>query len=308
MKTIFTFINILLITVMAYLCVDMIYKNIMPESFLLPDEHLPDAISNNTSLPAVKPNLSKNQYDVIVTRNLFKVDIEEKEESSQKVETKDQEPEKLEVTNLKLVLWGTVTGDSEVYAVIEDKKVRQQSLYQVGDSIQGAKLKKILRHEVILTYQGKDQVLEMETDRKNVSKSRLGRPVKKTNFNQSPVRKAIIDNPQDNIGVIMKQVKFRPHFTEGEPDGLMVYGIRPNSIFRKMGLRNGDIIKDINGTPIVSAEDASSLFSEIEDADDAKVTLFRRGKVKELFYKVKEDQYATEAVPEPHEKISKGGE
>jgi len=290
MKTVFTSINILLIAAMAYLSVGMLYKNVMPESFLLSDEHLPNEITDNTSLEPVKPGLSKNQYDVIVTRNLFKVDIEEKEETFQKEETEDQEPEKLEVTNLKLVLWGTVTGDSDVYAVIEDKKVRQQSLYQVGDSIQEAIVKKILRHEVILTYQGKDQVLEMETDRKSVSKSGLGRPVKKTNFNAAAVKKTMINNPQDDIGAIMKQVKFRPHFTAGEPDGLMVYGIRPNSVFRKMGLRNGDIIKDINGTQIVSAEDASSLFSEVEDADDARVTLFRRGKVKELFYKVKEDQ------------------
>ena len=89
----------------------------------------------------------------------------------------------------------------------------------------------------------------------------------------------------------MRQVKFRPHFTEGEPDGLMVYGIRPNSVFRQMGLRNGDIIKGINGTSILSAEDASSLFREIEGADNAKVTLFRRGQVKELIYQAKDGKF-----------------
>jgi len=82
----------------------------------------------------------------------------------------------------------------------------------------------------------------------------------------------------------MRQIKFRPHFSEGEPDGLMVYGIRPNSVFRKIGLRNGDIIKDVNGTVIVSKDDVSNLFDEIEDQESIKLTLFRRGKVKELTY------------------------
>ena len=82
----------------------------------------------------------------------------------------------------------------------------------------------------------------------------------------------------------MRQIKFRPHFSEGEPDGLMVYGIRPNSVFRKIGLRNGDIIKDVNGAAIVSKSDVSDLLAEIEGQDDLKLTLFRRGKVKELTY------------------------
>ncbi|MCD4675062.1 MAG: hypothetical protein K8S18_03590 [Desulfobacula sp.] len=264
------------------------YKNLMPEGFISLDNHSPGTISKNISPQPAKPVLTKNQYDIIVKRNLFKVEVEAKEEPSGNQEPEDKEPEKLEATNLKLVLWGTVTGESEVYAVIEDKKMRQQGLYDVGDSIQGAKVKKILKHEVILTYQGKDQILEMETDNKNVS--RPGIPTEEINFNPVSINKPLINDLPD-ISTLMRQVKFRPHFTEGEPDGLMVYGIRPNSVFRQMGLRNGDIIKDINGTSILSAEDASSLFREIEGADNAKVTLFRRGQVKELIYQAKDGKF-----------------
>ena len=286
MKYIFIIIYLLLIVFIAYFCVDYMYKNLMPEGFTKLENHSDGTLSKNINPRQTKPVLTRDQYDIIVTRNLFKVDVEEKEESVEKQETGDKEPEKLEATTLKLVLWGTVTGESEVYAVIEDKKVRQQSLYEVGDSVQGAKIKKILRQKIILTYQGKDQVLEMELDDKKLSRSRI--PAGKTKFNPIPVNKAMIDDSSDDIGALMRQVKFRPHFTEGEPDGLMVYGIRPNSVFRQMGLRNGDIIKDINGTSIVSSEDASSLFSEIKETDTARVTLFRRGKIKELVYQARD--------------------
>jgi len=89
----------------------------------------------------------------------------------------------------------------------------------------------------------------------------------------------------------MRQIKFRPHFSEGEPDGLMVYGIRPNSVFREIGLRNGDIIKDVNGVAIVSKNDVSGLFAEIEDQEYLKLTLFRRGKIKELTYTKSPEEY-----------------
>ncbi|MDX2439443.1 MAG: type II secretion system protein GspC [Desulfobacterales bacterium] len=299
MKYVFTLINMFLVVTIAYFCVEIIYKNVLPENFMPDGKYSLGTISNDTGPRKAESTLGKNQYDSIVKRNIFNAEIEEKIESSDNQEAENQEPEKLEVTTLKLVLWGTVTGEGQVYAVIEDKKVRQQALYEVGDSVQGAKVKKILRHEVILNHGGKDQVLEMETDNKSVSAHR--KPPKKISSNTIFGNRANMDDPSDDINTLMKQVKMRPHFLEGEPDGLMVYGIRPNSVFRQIGLRNGDIIKDINGTQILSGEDASNLYAEIQEAENAKLTVFRRGKIKELFYQVKNGRYSIAASPEESE-------
>ena len=89
-------------------------------------------ISQNINPFGTKQTFNKNQYNIITQRNLFKVEVEKKE-SSGNHQAENIEPEKLEATSLKLVLWGTVTGGSKVYAVIEDKKLRQQSLYEIGD-------------------------------------------------------------------------------------------------------------------------------------------------------------------------------
>lgn len=298
MKYVFTIINMFLVAMIAYFCVDIIYKNVLPENFIPVGKYSLGTSSKNIGPRQAEFNPGKNQYDSIVERNIFKADIEKKE-SSDKQEPENKEPEKLEVTTLKLVLWGTVTGEGQVYAVIEDKKVRQQALYEVGDSVQGAKVTNILRHQVILNYEGKDQVLEMETDNKSVSAYR--KPPQKISSNTVFGNKGNMDDPSNDMNTLMKQVKMRPHFMEGEPDGLMVYGIRPNSVFRQIGLRNGDIIKDINGTEILSGEDASNLYSEIQEAENAKVTVFRRGKIKELFYQVKNGRYSIAASPEESE-------
>jgi len=299
MKYLFTIINMFLVATIAYFCVDIIYKNVLPANFIPAGKYSLGTSSKNTGPRQAEVNPGKNQYDSIVKRNIFKADIEKKE-SSDNQEAENKAPEKLEVTTLKLVLWGTVTGEGQVYAVIEDKKIRQQALYEVGDSVQGAKVIKILRHEVILNHGGKDQVLEMETDNKNVSTNKMSLP--EVSASVPPVNTAVTDNFSNDINILMKQIKMRPHFSEGEPDGLMVYGIRPNSVFRQIGLRNGDIIKDINGTAIISAEDISNLYSEIIDAEDVKATIFRRGKIQELSF---QDRNRQDSIPDFPEKNGK---
>jgi len=302
MKNVFTIINMFLVAAIAFLCVDIMYKNIMPEDFKLKEKHPFGTQSKRTSRQQGGFNTSKIPNAIIVRRNLFNVEIED---SSGKQGVENNGPEKLEATKLKLVLWGTVTGQAQVYAVIEDKKNRQQALYETGDSVQGAKIKRILRHEVILNYQGKDQVLEMETDNKNVLLSRM--PGKKIKPNTTSSNMAFMDGSSEEIRALIKQAKIRPHIADGEPDGLMVYGIRPISVFRQIGLRNGDIIKDINGTAIVSIDDAASLYTEITESDNARVTIFRRGKIKELVYQVINGQYSRVPFPDGNGK-NKGDE
>jgi len=62
-----------------------------------------------------------------------------------------------------LKLLGTIAGGNpeEAFAVIEDQRKKKQFLYQIGQSVQGAEIIKILRQKVVLNYQGEDQVLEM---------------------------------------------------------------------------------------------------------------------------------------------------
>jgi general secretion pathway protein C len=78
----------------------------------------------------------------------------------------------------------------------------------------------------------------------------------------------------------------------------MVYGIRPDSAFFRAGLRNGDIVKDIDGTTILSVEDASRLFSEMDDADMFRLNLIRRGEIKELVYQAVEPDADAGPIPE----------
>lgn len=295
MKYLFYIINTILITAIGYFCVGITYKN-LAAGYLAPFESsFSTTASKETGREQVKNFQKKGYYDRIIDRNLFKVELEDTK-ALLKEENEVKSVETLKSTTLELVLWGTVTGASEVFAVIEDKKTRQQSLYEVGDEVHGARLKQILRHKVILNYQGMDQLLEMKTEDKKIQTSK--QPGKKPLPDYLSLDKQLVGESIDDMGELTRQIKIRPHFTQGESDGLMVYGIRPNSVFMQIGLKNGDIIREINGTPILSPEDVLTFYTQIKETEgDAKLILFRRGKVKELFYQVENGSYTVGSFP-----------
>ena len=100
-------------------------------------------------------------YSVITRRNLFA--------SRKDAGIKNQQVEPLttlEQSSMEVVLMGTVSGaGGGERAVIYDKKDKKQDLFQVGDYIQQAIIKQILRGKVILNLNGKDEMLDISEAR-----------------------------------------------------------------------------------------------------------------------------------------------
>ncbi len=107
-----------------------------------------------------------DDYSIIVQRKLFG--------SMKQEEAEKQEPAPvLTTTALDLTLLGTVTGEDNVQrAIILDKKARTQDLYYNGDAIGPALIKKVERGRVILTIDGKDEVLLMQEPKSIPAKGR----------------------------------------------------------------------------------------------------------------------------------------
>jgi hypothetical protein len=90
-------------------------------------------------------------------------------------------PEKINIpalkkTDLKLKLWGTITGNRvSAYAIIGEVTQRNQKLFRVGETVQNATLSMILREKVVLNVDGKYEILEMETRQVDVdAKNKFG--------------------------------------------------------------------------------------------------------------------------------------
>lgn len=90
----------------------------------------------------------------------------------------------------------------------------------------------------------------------------------------------------ENLGDLLNQATFRPHVEDGRPAGISITGIKPNAIFRKLRLRNGDIITGVNGQTIASVDDAMKAFGTLSTEAPVQVKVKRRGQEETLEYKI----------------------
>ena len=284
----FNITNILLITAGVYLLVNGFYTMLTAKfdySVVAPET----GSNRPTTPPADAPKAPLSQYGAITERNLFNTSSEVIEAQPQKVDV-----ETLKQTDLKLKLWGTVSRqDGTAYAVIEDTKTREQNLYRTGDSIQDATLKMILREKVVLTVNQSDEILTMEETVTSKSSARArGNTRSKSKLPVSSyarkitLNRANIERAMENLGQLMDQATIRPHIEDGRPAGISITGIKPNAIFRKMRLRNGDVITGVNGRPIDSVEDAVAIFEDLTSSSEIKVDIKRRGRNQTLDYRI----------------------
>jgi general secretion pathway protein C len=287
-KKYFMIVNGLLITAGVYFAVSAFYT--ISTAWLGPGE-MPQAHSGKVAFKQQDDSPPLSRYRAITNRNLFNT-RPGIEAPSQAINV-----DNLKKTDLNLKLWGTVTGqDRRAYAVIEDTKTRKQNLYRIGDSIQDATVKLILRQKVVLSVRDRDEILAMEeigAAKKGSQSPRVARksasppkmPVS-SYPRQLTLKSDQIESALENLDQLMNQARIRPHIEDGRPAGISITGIKPNTIFRKMRLRNGDILTGVNGAPIETVEDAMGIFGDLTSASEVQIEIKRRGRKRILDYKI----------------------
>jgi general secretion pathway protein C len=200
------------------------------------------------------------------------------------------EVEEFEPTSLKIRLLGTVAGDrANSVAVIEDTSKRTQEIYRVGDSVQEAVVKSILRGKIVLAVGNRDEILVMEepasggTDDRQESMTERSRGVERMERTIT-LTHATIDESLEDINDLLSQASIRAHYTDNQPDGLAITGIKAGSLFRRMGLRNGDIIRGVSDNEIKTPEDVIALYNDLKSETDVSLQITRRGREMSLNY------------------------
>jgi general secretion pathway protein C len=221
-------------------------------------------------------------YSAVAERNLFQT----KTGTGGRAEKLDIE--NLEPTNLKLDLLGTITGDKkEAFAVIEDTATKQQKLFRIGDTIQNATVKMILREKVVLNVNGKDEILKIEKNREGPNNVNAQAAAFQTRGSQNvTVRRSQVESAVKDVNNLMKQIRIQPNFSNGKPDGLRLTGIRPDSIFYNMGLKSGDILMAVDGREIKSVDDAFKLYQNLQSSSNMQLQIKRRGQLKTIDYHI----------------------
>jgi general secretion pathway protein C len=165
----------------------------------------------------------------------------------------------------ELALRGTAnSGQENALAVIEDREIRSQGLYRIGDSIRGGVIKEILKEKAIIRFREKDEILTMEGRSPSEEQSQYAEKESDKGSVSVTVAHEDLEKAFENVKDIMSQMRVRPVILDGESRGLQLVGIRQGSIFEKYGLKNGDIIQEINGTVIENPARLAALYDGLK--------------------------------------------
>lgn len=284
-----TILNLIALSIIIFIVVDVFYtivrgkiRPVNATKVMMP--FLPEAKEYR------KPPL--NDYRGIIEENIFGTTVEKKEGGQEEVK---EAVEVLEPTSLKVVLLGTgtVEGDPQSdVAVIRDPAKKSQNFYRVGDTVQGAVVKKILRGKVIVRIGDKDEILMMEekdkkqTEKKSPASKRTSKRASKPTGEEATtlVNRSDLEGSLKNINKLLSQVRIRPHFKGGKADGLSVTRIKPGSIIDKLGLKNGDVIHGINGKAVKGPDGILELYKKLKSGSRVSLEISRKNKIKTINY------------------------
>ncbi|HZS39732.1 MAG TPA: type II secretion system protein GspC [Polyangia bacterium] len=101
------------------------------------------------------------------------------------------------------------------------------------------------------------------------------------------VERAFLDRVMENLSSIATCARIVPSLVDGRPLGFKLYAIRPQSLFARLLLRNGDRIETINGMDLTSPDKALEVYTRLRAADNFVVALERRGEALTLDYSIR---------------------
>ncbi len=184
---------------------------------------------------------------------------------------------------LMLSLIGTfLTQGQEPYAIIEDKKKNTQDMFLLEQSVfDQATLKKIYQDRVEIERNGKLEVLKLD----DLGGSGAG--IVSSGADDFVIDEAELDKGLENLPLLLTQARAVPYFKDGRSIGLRLFAIKTGSLYEKVGLKNGDILKTINGNNLGDISQALKLFEQLKQERSISLILERDRQDKEFKYTIR---------------------
>jgi general secretion pathway protein C len=236
-----------------------------------------------------KPKNDIGYYSVIYERNLFN------SSGSPLSGVISEGPAPLSKLNAKLI--GTVVSEVEnfSFAVILNTATNETGIYHVNDMLLNeAKVLKIERSRVIIFRNGvQESLVVYEEDFASSGEQVASLPqttqpfdVRQEGANRYVISKDEVERSTQNLGKLMTEARLVPNLEGGKINGYKIFAIKPDSLYTKIGLQNGDIIYKVNGIDISDPERAFQLFQQLKNERYFQVEVVRNNQRQTLTYQV----------------------
>jgi len=119
-----------------------------------------------------------------------------------------------------------------------------------------------------------------------LSQEELSEGIEKITDTRFNIQRSIVDKVLANQGSIMKTARVIPHEENGRVVGMKLYGIRRTSLLGKLGIRNGDMLRTINGFDMTSPDTALQAYTSLRMADALTLAVKRQNKEMTIEYNI----------------------
>ena len=231
-----------------------------------------------------------------------------------------------QVTNVDADLLGVIyfsLGNKLNQATIKLKQDNKTDVYKIGDELSpGVKIQDIFPQSVILSFgNGHTQELvfnfgikplpgmeeaaggyvdpysRMSPAERNAKlgayrKGLVDDNIQQIGENNYKIQKVAIEKAMSNLNEVITQARMVPNFVQDgqgkRVDGFRVFKIIPGSIFEKLGIRDGDVIKKINNAPLDSVDQAFMLLQSLRYEKKFDIDVLRGNQPVTMTYQVVE--------------------
>ncbi len=190
----------------------------------------------------------------------------------------------LEETSLRnLKLRGTIASDLSQFsiAIIADSG-NEEKVYVVGDPVaSGASLHAVYPDRVVLNERGALTNLSLPREFTPSTSSYIAPTmptleeeyVDEGNSDDESIQAVVAQN----VSRLADVIRPTPYFVNGQQQGYRVYPGRDREQFSSIGLRPGDLIREIDGQSLTDPTQAMEIFQSLGTATQVSVTVERDG-------------------------------
>lgn len=221
--------------------------------------------------------------DVTAIANAHMFGVADQEDAPVVVQpTADENLEETRLTNLSLK--GTVASARPEFsvAIIADGN-NEEKVYAIDEQIgSSAKLHAVYADRVVLNENGKLTNLRLPKEFPTSQPTSVRRT---TAARRQASRNSIQSVVSNNLTNLADVIRPTPYFSNGKQVGYRVYPGRNRQQFAALGLRPGDLIKDIDGQALTDPTQAMQVFQSLGTAQEVSVTVERNGQPETIVLK-----------------------
>ena len=198
-------------------------------------------------------------------------------------------------TSMPLVLTGIIAGnDPQNGLAIIGPTPQAAKVYAVGDTISGGpKLHSVYTDRVVIDRDGQLESLalphQMAVGAAPPSAAML-------QGGENPALERMRRMISEQPGLIGDVLRPQPVMDHGHMNGFRVYPGRDRQAFQRLGLRPGDQVTAINGTPLDDRDRSEQILKTLSTSSEARVTVIRGTQTQDLVLNIAQLAQEADAV------------